>query len=398
MVSSDNLNPSKKLVCIYSFLPYTDTSANIVAKRIYEEQVSVDIIHNKMDRPIDESLYCFIEDYVNNDILIGSIGNPQEWKNMKLFLEEGSSNINKLIKNGEYEELYSRAMFPVSHLLAFEYKMMNPSVKWTAEFSDPVLYDLDDNIRFEAADKEYMEKINIFLEKNNLKLIEDNNIYFLSEYLPYLFADNIMFTNVNQREYMLHYLKDSSLKENIMKKSIIKPHPIPDKKFYNIIKSNYEIDKTKVNIAYFGILLKSRNLNDIFSSLYTLKDELKEKCKIHLFIPDAQNYQHIINCMPIKENIQLNSYVPYLEFLNLSKKFDCLIVSDSKTSNFTEKNPFLPSKISDYLGSGSEIWGICEKNSPMAKYNIKYKSSIDNLSSIRKTLEKIITDYSEKES
>ena len=41
----------------------------------------------------------------------------------------------------------------------------------------------------------------------------------------------------------------------------------------------------------------------------------------------------------------------FFEFLNLTTKFDCLIVNDANTKDYKEINPYLPSKLSDYLGS-----------------------------------------------
>ena len=192
---------------------------------------------------------------------------------------------------------------------------------------------------------------------------------------------------------MLNYLPIDEIKDEIINKSIIREHSIPDKKLYTIKESRYnKIDKSKVNLAYFGVFYETRNIYNIFSSLSVLNKKLKDKVLIHLFIKNPNEFQKIINCMPIKNNIILNPYMPYLEFLNTLKKFDCLIVNDAKTKDIFRKNPYLPSKISDYLGSGSDIWKICEKNSPLSKINTKYTSDLENIFSVEETLKKIIKD------
>src|SRR5699024_11841837 len=62
-------------------------------------------------------------------------------------------------------------------------------------------------------------------------------------------------------------------------------------------------------------------------------------------------------------NIITNEYVPYFEFLNLTNKFDVLLVFDSITNDIKSLNPYLPSKISDYIGSSAIILALVESRS-----------------------------------
>ena len=94
----------------------------------------------------------------------------------------------------------------------------------------------------------------------------------------------------------------------------------------------------------------------------------------------------------ISDNLIINDKVPLLEFLNLTTKFDVLIVNDLNTYDDFEKNPFLPSKLADYLGSGNDIWGIYEKGSIMSQYDIKYKSDVADYESSLQTLKDIFKD------
>ena len=88
-------------------------------------------------------------------------------------------------------------------------------------------------------------------------------------------------------------------------------------------------------------------------------------------------------------------------------KFDVLIVEDSFTKGHFIKNPYLPSKLSDYNGSNTTIWAICEENSEMSKLDIKFKSHINDLTGNINTLNSIMyektnikvksSDYDENE-
>ena len=87
-----------------------------------------------------------------------------------------------------------------------------------------------------------------------------------------------------------------------------------------------------------------------------------------------------------------NANVDYLEFLNLTTKFDVLVVEDSYTKGHFIKNPYLPSKLSDYKGSNSTIWAICEKGSEMDKLDFEYKSHLNDYDENINVLNKIISD------
>jgi hypothetical protein len=75
----------------------------------------------------------------------------------------------------------------------------------------------------------------------------------------------------------------------------------------------------------------------------------------------------------------------------LTTKFDCLIVNDAHKKG--EINPYLPSKVSDYLGSGTDIWALYEENSTLSKLDLKYKSINGDIESTKKTLKQIIKDH-----
>ncbi len=95
----------------------------------------------------------------------------------------------------------------------------------------------------------------------------------------------------------------------------------------------------------------------------------------------------------ILEKTIINPPVDYFEFLNLTTKMDVLLVEDSSIKGVYDINPFLPSKISDYKGSGSNIWAICDKNSIMdGMDDIKYKSYLNDINSSKRTINHIMSD------
>src|SRR5699024_12848117 len=68
-------------------------------------------------------------------------------------------------------------------------------------------------------------------------------------------------------------------------------------------------------------------------------------------------------------------------FLNLSNQFDVLLAFDSITNDIKSSNPYLPSKISDYIGSQTIILALVENDSILDKMKHKnlFKIDIDNI-------------------
>ena len=88
----------------------------------------------------------------------------------------------------------------------------------------------------------------------------------------------------------------------------------------------------------------------------------------------------------------IHDIVEYLEFLNLTTKFDILLANDLVTKDNFKINPYLPSKLADYTGSGNDIWIIYERGSVMSEVEAKYKSDVHDYSTSRDVLIKILED------
>jgi len=387
-----NKNLAKKLFISFNYLPYSGTSFTTLTKRVNEHNEPVDIIQNySCDIQNENNDFNFIiEHLTEKQIIIDSNRVVGCWNNISNICKNGMEKLNQMVRlKGEYREIYSISMFPTAHYLAFEYKFQYPNVKWTAEFSDRLIYNTNENLwDSKINDQKYIDKINTLLSLFGFPIYDFPNIFNLCQYLTYVFADKLIFTSINQKRYVINkFIKNKELTAMIEHKSTIKPTPTLGKEFYKMIESDYHLENNHINLAYFGYIHNSTDLEDLFYAFYSLDDKYKKKCKIHLFT-DVEGFKKSIQCNPILGNLIINPYKSYLEFLNLTKKFDCLIVYDRHYN--IEINPHLPSKLSDYQGSGTDIWAICEEDSAMSKYEFKYKSTQNDIKSIRATLKRII--------
>jgi hypothetical protein len=82
--------------------------------------------------------------------------------------------------------------------------------------------------------------------------------------------------------------------------------------------------------------------------------------------------------------------VPFLEFLNLTTLFDVLLVNDAATAQHHAVNPYLPSKISDYRGSGTPIWAICEPGSILSTQPVDFSSELGDVAGATAALRALI--------
>ncbi len=378
--------PNNELIISYAFSPTNTATSNVIAKKILSEKNNVSVICAKLDNlDKDYSFEKIVNQFIIDKMVIDL---PYEitLENMKQFADSGMVELNK---RPIYDKIYSIANFTPSHLLAYYYKLKYDTF-WSAEFSDPLIYNMNGDYQSPPIEDEILvNKINETLPEGFDKIKSTDTINFVLEYITYVFADEIIFTNENQKDVMIENFP--KLKEIIDKKAKISHAQILDEKYYYLKESEYPIDNNYINFAYFGVIFGNRNFESIINGFDNLADEYKDKYRLHLFTPNKIMFEQILNS-DILSKTTINPNIEFLEFLNLTKKFDVLIVEDTVTDGLYSKNPFLPSKLSDYRGSGTDIWAICDNGSIMNKINTKYKSQINNTLSSKNTINQIMSD------
>ena len=212
------------------------------------------------------------------------------------------------------------------------------------------------------------------------------NIACICLYLTLILADEIIFTNKNQKDEILNI---SPFKVDIENKHTISSHPTLNKKYYHIKKTDYSLDENYINFAYFEDIYSNRLLEDFINAFDNIPCEYKDKVKFHLFTSNKSIFEQILSD-ELHEKTNFNPNISYLEFLNLSTKIDVLIVEDSFVNRFFIKNPYLPSQTSDYTCLKTTLWSICEENSEMSNLDIEYKSHVSNLNENINVLNSII--------
>ena len=380
------------LVVSYCFPPYVDTAAIVAAKRVRQRAEIVDVVYNAMDRirRTDITTRRIAGPFLNDEAVVPSPTAFASWASIDSFREMGMAQILSWEKEkGPYSTLYSRAQFAASHFLAAAYKLHQPTTQWTAEFSDPLSRDVQGLERGDLAKEgPFLQQLSEAFRDRGAEPPASRNAFLWCEWTAYVLADELLFTNRNQLEYMKRYCP-VSIADLIEQKAVIAPHPTLPPQFYDMVEQNYSFRRDVVNLAYFGNFYSTRGLDDILLAIAGLPVEMRQHTALHVFTSKPDELRHRTAQLDVDENVVVREYISFLRFLNLTTKFDCLIVNDASTEPDV-MNPYLPSKWSDYRGSRSPVWGLVEAGSPLSSMPLDYRSPIGHVSAAQQVLANLV--------
>lgn len=361
-----NAGRAETLVIAYCFPPYIDTSGNVMAKRVRDKGEIVDIISNNMSRirQKDMKLNTLSEHLVDTHYLLDAKQAFSSWESISGFTEQGLEVLAAHPKT--YRHLYTRAMFPQSHFLGFEIKVQQPDIHWRAEFSDPLHTTVTSDLRYAPIqDEDYMTRIRQLIRPELAHLVDDN-VFNVCELLALSHADELIFTNAHQLQYMIERF-DKHIQQSIQQRAVISRHPVPIPSDYKKVISNYQVDPNVINLGYFGNFYATRGFNEIELVCKYLESKGETDFKIHCFTNIRGNVKIMHRNSDFKDYIVLHPLVGYFEFLNITQLLDGLLLFDAHTIGIKTLNPYVPSKLSDYKGSGKHVWAFTEKGSVMSQ-------------------------------
>lgn len=381
------------LAFMYCFSPYSDTSA-IVGTRVLAEQSELfDVFSNDMSkvRKYDAGLEMVTGPFVSYQGIIDTSPSFGDWKSILQYAVKAVARAETRQETHKpYKTMYSRALWIGSHLAAALFKLRHWNVRWVAEFSDPLRRGVRGEPRlgnFEA--DEYSEKLKTAIRARGVEDTPYESLFHLIELATIVLADELIFTTEKQRDYVASLYSQREIHQLVEKKSRIRPHPVPSKELYELEQSDYSVPERMVNIGYFGAFYPNRGMGEVLDALATLAPSERKYLRLHIFCNKPRELKETVKSLGVSANIYVNPYLPYLKMLNTLKKFDVLLVNDASTLEDLPVNPFLPSKLSDYIGSGRDIWAISEKGSTLESQDVPYKSESHDLEDAANILRKL---------
>ena len=346
------------------FVPHNDTITLLTYKRLRNLDLDMDVFafKGKDDKGLlkelekDENFKKFNIKYTSD--LDHAIARNHPWR-----LPESLVLMYKYIKDslkefekGEYKYLFTSIVPGISHLCGKAIKKKHPEVIWYASFSDPFK-----NSPYKKAD---LEGRSIFY-----KFVYSVGGFFLYndkyEEAAVLNADKLIFICKEQMEYTLSQYPNS---EELKKKAIIMPLTyVPEWDMYNklISEKKKEINKP-LQAVHLGRLYGLRKINTFLESLKQLKEEdrdLSKKIVFHQYSEIQKPDVKKIKDYDLEDVFILHKTVSYDESVEVMKKSDILVLFDTLMPE-SKVQPYLPSKIVEYLLLRKPILGICDDNSP----------------------------------
>ena len=260
-------SPARRLVVSYCFVPYVDTSGTVAAKRVQVRGEPVDVIQNKMDRvrQTDPGRELLVEGLIQRRAFIPSRTGFATWRSISEFCEAGVAQAEEWMAAsadaGEvppgattpWTTMYSRVHSLQSHFLAALIKHKHPDLHWEAEFSDPCSAQATGEERFaQVKPTPLLDELAEILRAHGFTPPESDNSFVWVEHLVYALADEILFTNENQAEYMLGRCSDRALVERARARAVVAHHPTLPPRFYELELAPLELPPDRIHIGYFG--------------------------------------------------------------------------------------------------------------------------------------------------
>lgn len=388
---------ARDLAVLYTAAPFVDTSANVAARRVLRRRRIVDVITNDMSSrlasdPLSEAIWA---EFLDRQVVLHAHPSDMWWPGVTEFCRLGLAQIAALESTkGPYRTVYSRAMHPTSHFLAAWHKLRNPEVRWLAEFSDPVRRDVKGQERPSTGqpDPVMMTDFRAGLAARNIAAPESDSLFRWLETITYAFADEITFTNGHQLGFMLGHFPDRRLAARAAERSVVSHHPRPEPRLYRLADSGYQLPQDKINLAYFGVFYATRGLSEVWQALQRLPVSIRGSVMLHVFTSKPEELVVELAAAGLDDVVRANSYLSYPEYLNLAARADVLIVNDARTAGIHDRNPYLPSKWSDYAGSGSAVWGIVEPSSVLSGQPLQHRSELGDVDGAERVLTQIVRD------
>ena len=346
------------------FVPYNDTITLLTYKRLRNLDLDMDVFafRGKEDKGLlkelekDEYFKKFHITYTSE--VDHAIARNHPWRlpeSLMLMYKYIQDSVREFEK-GNYKYLFTSIVPGVSHLCGKAIKKRHPEVIWYASFSDPFK-----NSPYKKADLEGRSIFYKFIYSVGGFVLYN----FKFEEAAVLNADKLIFICEEQMEYTLGQYKNT---EKLKKKAIIMPLTyIPEWQMYSsLINDKKSISNKPLQAVHLGRLYGLRKINTFLEALKELKEEdtdLGKKIVFHQYseiqAPDVKKIKEY----DLEDVFILHKTVSYDKSVEVMKESDILVLFDTLMSD-KPVQPYLPSKIVEYLLLRKPILGICDKNSP----------------------------------
>ena len=309
-------------------------------------------------------------------------------KNVKV-IKDDCEDMKEWVRDGvryflehkdEYDFIMSRSMPAECHEIAIKIKEAVPGIKWVASFGDPIV-DTPYINEITMGDKDNPYKVRGYLEREDLSLMGASRVFLsptrrakkyvwnkdkkagneIEKYFRYVNetvltnADKIIYNNPYQFE---HAFIDGSL-EKFKSKCCVLAHSF-DPSLYP--SSNKKLaDNKKISFVYVGHLDETRNVRSLLEAIKKMKQrdvKVSEKVEFAFYGHVGNGDKIYILDNDLVDIVKVKQDVDYLRSLKIIKDADWAILADANFTSLVDNCIYLPAKLMDYMGAGTNIFSI----------------------------------------
>lgn len=379
-----------KLVIAYAFAPDADTSAVAAVKRVVTEGARCDVISQSLAslRGEDSSLSELASTVVRRHARLAGSASFGGWQSVLGFCMEGEEVVADWESSGAcYTTVYSRAHFIASHFLAALVAGDRPGLHWRAEISDPLSRKATGERREAAVpDGPVADRLREMLADSGVTLENGATTYEWAETLAYALADEVVFTSPGQRDYCLQQVKDPVVRERLVATARVQAHATLSSTWYARRPAPLDLDDDRCHIGYFGGFYASQDPDSLLVAVAHLAPHDRSRVLLHLFTTPAESILAGLTRHGVEDVVQVHDRLDFLDFLAAAQQMDLLLAVDATPVRGQSQSHVRLSKLSDYLGSRTPIWGVVAPGSDLGRQNLKWRTPLGHVTAIMQVL------------
>jgi glycosyltransferase involved in cell wall biosynthesis len=239
-----------------------------------------------------------------------------------------TAKAEQLVGANSYNCLITRSQYHSAHLVGAKLKRRFSGLPWIACFSDP------------WSNADHQQRIPIisqWSDRQERRVLE--------------LADRLVFPTKGMQD---HFTKGRLRFE---RKSYVVPHSF-DLRLYGQVTPEKVQSRTQVVVRLFGSFYGARTPDVLFDALHRIRIPDDLHFMFEVFGPWHQAYAKLHATFPESGKIlvKYKGQVDHIVALSKMQEADLLVIVDAPGPG---KSFYLPSKIVDYLGSGSPILSLC---------------------------------------
>lgn len=389
-----NVETACELAIVYGFPPFLDTGGFVVSRRFDAQPDAYDVLTQDMSRrrTRDDRSLELARRNLGRRMVVREPLATGNWEQVERFCRAGMDRIAaREDEAGPYKAIYSRSMWIAPSVLGAWYKARHPGTPWTAELSDPIAHRPNGELRPNPFPQNaILDEIRAAVAAAGRPGWNGDRFFEGVEWMVYALADRIVFTNESQRDFMLGSFADAELAKRARAISVVEPHPVPAAELYTIGTPDLNVEPDRITIGYFGNFYGVRRVDDLLEPFAPLTAVERARFRLLVFTSTVDDVAESVRDHPAAESVRVLPAQPYFDFLALTRRMDWLVLADAHSPAVFPRNPFLPSKLADYRGSGTPIWGIVEPGSVLSSQQLDEKSTLGDAADGAAALRRIL--------